>query len=189
MPATSTRISTVFQPLSYRLSWETEMTTPKRTAHAVQHNAAFFNSPNSQTVFSHDRDTIREDWERDFERRLEALVRQLQHRLSLQSTVFEHINPETIIKYTGLAALVFLVTNADEISADATADTSIFFTAVYAQFGRIYFEIYFADELDEPLEAVVNIYSTDNQCVLAYAGSLIDTLSQTFEFIRTKLAF
>ncbi len=186
MPATPAYIPPAFQPESYRYPWQTELVTPQRTAYGVQDNADFFNSPNSRTVFSYDRDIIQEDWQRDIERRLESLSSQLRRRVDLQTSAFQNVTLETISVSTFPFALLFLATNAGIVSVDATPDASVFFTADYLQRGRVYAEIFFAGEQAEPLEVVVNIYSADNRCVLAHAGRLQETLDQTFQFIRTN---
>lgn len=182
MPATPAYTPPVFQPAH----WQTELVAPRRTAHGVRENAGFFNSPNSPTAFAYDSDAIQEDRLRDLERGLETLARQLQRRLELQKDAFRLIPSETPFAHTFPFALFFLATNAEAVSVDATPDASVFFTADYPQRGRVYIEVFFADEQAEPIEAVVNIYAADNRCVMAYAGPVRDTLREIFQFIQAN---
>jgi len=183
MPATTAYAPPVFPPESFGYPWRTELVSP-RTAHGVRHNTSFFNSPNSQTAFDCEYDIIQENLRRDIERRLEQLGRQISTRLQIQREAFLGIPRETLSDYTFPAVLVLVSINPAAISVDATPDTSIFFTADYAEKGRVYLEIFFAENLAEPVEAVVNIYAPDNRCVLAYAGSLVETLHQIVGFIQ-----
>lgn len=110
--------------------------------------------------------------------KLDYSLESLNTQLKRQQTAFQGISPETLFAQTSPAAHALLATNPTALSLDATPDASVFFTADYAEKGRVYLEIFFSGEQPEPIEAVVNIYALDNRCILAYAGTLVETIQK-----------
>lgn len=78
-----------------------------------------------------------------------------------QTFVFEKIK-ETIDN--------FLILNPNYIVFDLTADCSVFFQTLINGF-NIYFELYFTNDSDNSVEAIINIYD-NGECIFAYSGSI-----------------
>jgi hypothetical protein len=72
----------------------------------------------------------------------------------------------------------------EHISFNLTDDLSIFFKAV-AKENNLYLELFFDEESDESVEAVVNVYK-DGKVVLAYGGSIEHTFGRIQELLIKK---
>lgn len=72
----------------------------------------------------------------------------------------------------------------DHISFNLTNDRSIFFKATVKE-KNIYLELFFDEEAEENVEAIVNIYE-GGKVIIAYGGSIEETFQKVQELLITK---